>query len=139
MSAAKHDQNKPPLHLVPFFVVQEIAKVLDFGQQKYTSWNWTRGFEWSRLIGAAERHLGAWKDGADKDPESGLSHLAHAGCCILFLIAHEMKGLGTDDRFKWTRDTTNDTNSRATSTTWEARALHFVYSGQRLQEGDPPE
>lgn len=63
-------------------------------------WNWAKGFTWSRLIGAALRHLFAFARGEDRDPESGLSHLAHAGCCILFLITHERCKLGTDDRYK---------------------------------------
>lgn len=62
--------------------------------------NWRKGFTWGRLSGAALRHLFAWIGGEDKDPESGLSHLAHAGCCVLFALTHELQGLGTDDRFK---------------------------------------
>lgn len=61
--------------------------------------NWRQGFNWSRLYGAALRHLTAHLDGEDKDPESGLSHLAHLGCCVMFLLEHEAKGLGKDDRY----------------------------------------
>ena len=34
------------------------------------------------------------------DTETGYSHLWHAACCLMFLIAYEARGSGTDDRFK---------------------------------------
>lgn len=101
MEGLKYDQDKPPMALIPYFIVAEIAKVLDHGAKKYYPWNWAKGMNWSRLIGAAERHIGAFKDGEDKDPETGISHLAHAGCCILFLLGYSLKQLGKDDRYKW--------------------------------------
>lgn len=94
----KHDQGKPGLHLLPTEALEEIAKVLDFGSQKYTSWNWAQGFKWSRLYASTLRHLFAHMRGENKDPETGLSHLSHVGCNVLFLIYHELYGLGEDDR-----------------------------------------
>lgn len=94
----KHDQGKPGLHLLPVECLEEIAKVLDFGSKKYDSWNWSKGFRWSRLYGSTLRHLFAHMRGESKDPETGLSHLSHAGCNILFLIYHELYELGDDDR-----------------------------------------
>jgi len=96
----KFDQNKPRLELLPSDALIEIAKVLTFGAKKYSSENWRKGINYSRLMGAAMRHLLAWKDGEDKDPESGLTHLAHAGCCVLFLIWMEKNRQDLDDRFK---------------------------------------
>lgn len=96
----KHDQGKPRLELLPSDSLEEIAKVLTFGAKKYSAENWRKGINYSRLMGAAMRHLLAWKDGEDKDPESGLTHLAHAGCCVLFLIWMEKNRQDLDDRFK---------------------------------------
>ena len=45
------------------------------------------------------RHIFAWWGGQDKDPETGFSHLAHAGCCLIFLMEYQRNGYGTDDRF----------------------------------------
>jgi hypothetical protein len=98
--ATKYDCNKIPVELLPTQALEEIAKVLDFGRKKYDSWNWAKGFKWTRLIGAAIRHLYAYQRGEDKDPESNLSHIAHAGCCILFLLQHDISKLGEDDRYK---------------------------------------
>lgn len=45
-------------------------------------------------IAAAMRHLAAWRDGEQLDEESGLPHLAHALCCIVFLRELDRAGLG---------------------------------------------
>ena len=99
-SATKHDQDKVPVELVPTEAIEAIAEVLAFGAQKYSANNWRSGFKWSRLFGACLRHIYAHMRGQNIDPESGLSHLAHAGCCIMFLITHETNKLGEDDRYK---------------------------------------
>lgn len=94
----KDDAGKLGYHLWPFDASDEIVRVLDFGANKYAARNWERGMAWSRPFAALMRHMGAWWMGQDKDPETGLSHLAHAGCCLLFLLAYEQRGVGTDDR-----------------------------------------
>jgi len=105
-SGTKSDEGKNRLDLLPTESLEEIAKVLTFGAKKYATsevagdYNWTKGFTWSRLLGATLRHLFAFMRGEDKDPESGISHLAHAGCCILFLLYHEKHHTKLDDRHK---------------------------------------
>lgn len=99
-AAVKNDAEKPPMDLVPYPAILEIAKVLGFGARKYAAHNWRKGMKWSRLIAAAERHIGAFKEGEDLDPESGLSHLAHLGCCVVFLLTYQVTNIGTDDRWK---------------------------------------
>ena len=60
---------------------------MEFGAAKYGQDNWQRVPEArQRYFDAAMRHLLAWWDGERLDAESGLPHLAHAGCCILFLL-----------------------------------------------------
>lgn len=96
----KYDQHKIRWDLVPYDAVNEIAKVLTFGAAKYAARNWEKGMDWSRAYGAAMRHLTRWFHGQDKDKETGLTHLASAGCCIFFLLAWEMRQVGEDDRPK---------------------------------------
>ena len=96
----KDDADKLPWDLLPADAVEEIVKVLDFGARKYAARNWEKGMRWGRPFAALMRHMWAWWGGEDKDPETGLSHLAHAGCCVLFMIAFEKRGVGTDDRDK---------------------------------------
>lgn len=98
MEGQKYDEGKLPWHLLPGDAVQEVVKVLDFGQKKYAPRNWEKGMSWSRVFSALMRHMWSWYGGNARDPETGLSHLAHAGCCILFLLAYELRGAGDDDR-----------------------------------------
>ena len=97
-TATKLDTNKPPMDLIPWEAMTGVAQVLDFGRQKYAPHNWRKGFLWSRLVSAALRHMFTWLSGEDNDPESGMSHIDHALCCLMFLSAHIKSGLGKDDR-----------------------------------------
>lgn len=99
-TALKFDQDKLPLHLLSTEALNQTAAVLKFGAQKYAEHNWRKGFAWSRPLAAAMRHIMAFNDGEDKDPESGLSHLAHAACCIMFLLEFEKTHQHLDDRYK---------------------------------------
>jgi len=98
-TALKFDANKLPLNLLSTEALNQTAAVLAFGAEKYASHNWRKGFTWSRPLAAAMRHLTAFNDGEDKDPESGLSHLAHAACCIMFLLEFEKTHPELDDRY----------------------------------------
>lgn len=98
--AVKHDAGKPPMALLSRTALEEVAKVMAFGAQKYAAHNWRSGFKWSRTLDAAVRHLYAFIDGEDKDPESGLSHLAHAMCCLMFTLEFEKTHPELDDRWK---------------------------------------
>lgn len=101
MSGRKDDEGKLPIDLLPFDALQEVARVLGFGARKYTRRNWEKGISYSRLFAAAHRHLWAWFQGENRDPETGLSHMAHAACCCLFLLAYEVRpvvGERFDDR-----------------------------------------
>jgi hypothetical protein len=99
-TALKFDGGKLPLHLLSTEAINQTAAVLAFGAQKYAEHNWRKGFVWSRPLSAAMRHITAFNDGEDKDPESGLSHLAHAACCIMFLLEFEKTSKHLDDRYK---------------------------------------
>jgi hypothetical protein len=92
--------SKPRMELLPVEALHEIAEVLTYGANKYGPNNWCRGARWGRYYAALLRHIFAWWSGEDKDPETGYSHLAHAGCCLLFLITYQAKGWGSDDRYK---------------------------------------
>lgn len=98
--AIKNDSSKVRMELLSPIAMTEISKVLTFGASKYADHNWRNGFKWSRLLGAALRHLFAFINGEDKDPETGLSHLAHLGCCVMFLLEHEARHKDKDDRYK---------------------------------------
>ena len=96
--AVKHDGGKTRMSLLPYTFTKAVSDVMTFGAEKYAAWNWAKGMSWSRVLDAAYRHMGAWQEGEDVDPESGLSHLAHASCCLAFLIVYQAKEIGADDR-----------------------------------------
>jgi hypothetical protein len=99
-NAMKFDGDKLPVNLLSTEALNQTAAVLKFGADKYHAHNWRDGFVWSRPLAAAMRHIMAFNDGEDKDPESGLSHLAHAACCIMFLLEFEKTHPELDDRYK---------------------------------------
>jgi len=98
-SARKDDKGKLQWHLFPWVAAREIVKVMMFGAIKYAKYNWMKGLNYSRVWDSSKRHLDEWWDGEDNDTETGLSHLAHAGCCIMFLLTYTvLKMTFLDDR-----------------------------------------
>lgn len=98
MSGIKFDQEKVQLELLPVRALEDIARVLTFGAEKYSEENWREGFTYKRIIGSTLRHIYAWVRGENTDPETGISHLSHAACNLLFLITFEQTNTGEDDR-----------------------------------------
>lgn len=76
----------------------ELAQVAGYGGQKYARFNYLKGFAWGLSFDACMRHLLAFWEGEDRDPESGLFHTAHAAWHCLALTAFIQRELGTDDR-----------------------------------------
>lgn len=96
----KYDDEKPDHSLFSEDWLDEVAKVLTFGKKKYAADNWRSGIEQRRLIAAARRHLNSYSRGEDLDPESGLPHLAHASCCLMFALELLQTHPELDDRYK---------------------------------------
>lgn len=84
--------------LLPPAPLVEIAQVLTFGAEKYAAHNWNKGIGFERLYSALQRHMAAWWAGEETDLESGLPHLAHAGCCLLFIMELRRAKPECDDR-----------------------------------------
>ncbi len=91
MSGTKHDSGKPRLDLIPPHMEAEVGRVLAFGAEKYGAENWRQLDNLrSRYIAAAKRHINEIQRGSMLDAESGLSHAAHAVCCLMFLGEDEI-------------------------------------------------
>ena len=95
----KHDTGKPPISLLHRSFVEGTAQVMAYGAQKYGRFNFCKGMNYTRLSDAAMRHLIAWVDGEDLDPESGLPHLFHAAASINMLCGNIALSVGKDDRY----------------------------------------
>ena len=83
----KDDSGKLEYGLIHASSLEDIVRVLTFGSLKYGRENWRFVDDASRrYFDALQRHIWAWKKGEKNDPETGVSHLAHASCCLLFLL-----------------------------------------------------
>lgn len=101
VTGMKFDDNKSRVDLIDPEFLEGLGNVLRFGANKYTAHNWRGGIKYSRLLGAALRHLLALAKREDTDPESGLGHVFHVACCIMFLSWHLKHKPELDDRFKY--------------------------------------
>lgn len=100
MSALKYDSDKPDLSLVSRELMEQLARVREFGAKKYSRNNWKKGFKYNRSIAAALRHIMAFNSGENLDSESGLSHVAHAIACLEHLLNDIANHPENDDRTK---------------------------------------
>lgn len=90
----KFDQKKPDWSLLELKDIEEAVKVLTFGIEKYGRDNWKKVEDReNRYFAALNRHLKSYRvanenDNVEEmfDEETGLSHLSHALCCVLFLM-----------------------------------------------------
>lgn len=96
----KDDAGKLPIGLWSRYAIEDVAAILDYGAHKYAAHNWRKGIEWQRTIDAALRHLIAFNSGEDYDPESGLPHIAHAACNLMFLMEYAHTHPELDNRHK---------------------------------------
>ncbi|CCV12908.1 dATP/dGTP diphosphohydrolase domain-containing protein [Mesorhizobium sp. STM 4661] len=119
MAMLRYNAGKPPLTLVPtalimtvaagwegdFFrtptlMIEDVARVLDFGQKKYSAHNWRKGGSWCAVLDCAMRHMNKIARGETHDDESGLHHYAHVGCNIAFLLEFIEQKVGDNDRHR---------------------------------------
>lgn len=90
---------KVDLSLVPAASLIYQALAMEQGAEKYGPYNWRHEkVSASTYIAAAERHLQAYKDGEDIDPESKRPHLGHVIASIGILVDALVTGNLIDDR-----------------------------------------
>jgi hypothetical protein len=88
----KFDGGKLQYSLLPPLALKATVEILTFGAEKYEPDNWKFVPDSKRrYFDAMQRHLWAWKEGEQNDPETGKNHLAHAMCCLMFLYEHDVK------------------------------------------------
>ncbi len=87
VAGRKDDKGKDDWTLIPWDGLAPVMRVLMFGMRKYDRDNWRKVPDSTvRYTKALLRHLVAHLSGEEKDEETGESHLAHAACCLLFLL-----------------------------------------------------
>lgn len=81
----KNDNDKPDWSLLPLETIEGIVEVLTYGAKKYKRDNWKK-VSVNRNFAALLRHLSKWQAGEEFDAESGLHHLDHALCDLMFIV-----------------------------------------------------
>ena len=90
---------KVPISVLPAQVVLETALALYEGDRKYGKGNYRAiGVRASVYYDACFRHLMAWHEGQDVDPDSGISHVTKAIAGLMVLRDSMMNNNWTDDR-----------------------------------------
>lgn len=102
--AFRDNAGKVRYDLLPYDALHEITLVFTYGALKYDDDNWRKGLGWRATIGSCMRHLTSWMRGENTDPETGLSHLAHAAANCMMLIEYQMHNAGKDTRWKWNNE-----------------------------------
>lgn len=75
--------------------IEPVVKVLTYGATKYERDNWKHVENGEhRYLAAALRHIAAYQSGEQYDKETNESHLAHAICCLIFLLANRTTPAG---------------------------------------------
>lgn len=84
----KFDSAKPKWSLMPRGVLSQVVEVMTIGAKKYSPDNWMH-VDPARYYDALNRHVDAWRNGERLDEETGKHHLAHALCCLIFMLWHD--------------------------------------------------
>jgi len=83
----RHNEGKPQLSYV--MLGKEVAAgesaVWQRGAQKYARGNWLKGMSWVSSSDSLLRHITAFLNGEDLDPETGLPHVDHIVCSAKIL------------------------------------------------------
>jgi hypothetical protein len=87
----KYDNDKPQWSLMQWKALSQVVDVLTYGAKKYAPDNWKKvPNARQRYIDAGFRHFASYASGEKNDSETGMSHLAHAMCCMLFLLSFDL-------------------------------------------------
>lgn len=90
---------KAPMSTVSAVVLAEVGVAMLEGARKYGRHNYrVVGVSSSVYYDAAMRHLMAWWEGQDIDPDSGMSHITKCITSLVVLRDAMIQGKLTDDR-----------------------------------------
>lgn len=91
--------------LIPVEALIGLAEIYGKGALKYEENNWRRGYRWSLSYAAAQRHMAAFWNGEDIDPESGQPHVLHAAWHMFALFTFMTEQREYDNRYGNARQT----------------------------------
>ena len=98
--AQRFNDQKLKWSLVDYEAMKDMVRVLEFGALKYDAHNWRKGLPVTEVIESLLRHIYAYLEGEDNDPESKLPHTGHIMCNAMFLSYIHSNKPEFDDRYK---------------------------------------
>lgn len=98
MAGDRFNTGKLKWSLVSWKALAPMVRVLMFGAEKYDDHNWKKGLKYTEVTESLQRHLNAFIEGEENDPESKLSHVGHILCNAMFLSYMSMYRKEMDDR-----------------------------------------
>lgn len=96
---SRFNEGKLKWSLVSWKALAPMVRVLMFGAEKYDDHNWKKGLKYTETCESLQRHMNAFLDGEDNDPESTLSHVGHILCNAMFLSYMFLFRKDLDDRY----------------------------------------
>ena len=99
VTGQRFNESKLKWSLVSWKALGPMVAVLMFGAEKYAPNNWKNGLSWTEVLESLQRHMNAFIDGEDNDPESQLSHVGHILCNAMFLSYMFLFRKDLDDRY----------------------------------------
>lgn len=84
MGGDRFNAGKLRWSLVPFFALEPMVRVLEYGSRKYSDHNWQKGLDKKEILESLMRHLTSLMDGEIRDEESGELHIGHIMCNAMF-------------------------------------------------------
>ena len=99
--AERYNSNKLAWHNFPMFLFRPVAKVGQFGESKYSTFNFLKGAPISQYMDSIKRHLDSFEDPKQSDiDESGENHLEHVAWNALVALYMLENKSELDDRYK---------------------------------------
>jgi hypothetical protein len=98
MEGERYNTGKLRWSLVSWKALEPMVRVLEFGAEKYSDWNWAKGLKYTEICESMLRHIHAFIEGEDDDPESKLHHVGHILCNAMFLSYMFIFKKDMDDR-----------------------------------------
>ena len=95
----RKNEGKLKWSLVSMIALEPMVRVLMFGAEKYSAHNWKKGWKYSEICESLQRHLNAFIQGENNDPESKLAHVGHILCNAMFLSYMTLFRTDLDDRY----------------------------------------